>query len=799
MYIYSNTSAKLLYVETEAPLGAYRILDKDGNEISCPLLRCTEENGKYTATLDASALENWSVNTPVLYTFQTDTEAVRFGHNQLRTFQNKHILLNDNPIYLRGYIRGIIAHEHPNMTGGSDYEAACKNIRQAKKYGFNLVRFHSKIPSDDFIRAADELGMLIHLETGFKFKWLFNENNRPVKKVVESFGETLWEDTILRLRNHPSIAIFCIGNEMHRAAHYPEVHAMIQKGRALAPTKLIMDNCGWGEFDRDTADLYIQHMGYYLPYDNHEDMFLSDRLWKSDASAYDVPLKLAPREGEGVRVTRHCDPLKPVLAHEAMHYIDIPDYFALEKKFDEFCEKVGPEYLEKHGIKKPKYFDGLRRFIDRQKLWEDLPDYIAASRKMKLICTKLYLERLRLSRKLCGYEMLQFSDCLKYENKNGIVDFFDDDKGIDAGWMLEMNDDLVLLAEFTQERQYEDEDLTVDIFASDFLPEARVNGTLQLQLDGETLFTGDHFALTGGLQHLFTLSTKVKTSGKPQAHTLSARFVSGDLTVTNSWKFWTYPRVRPQGIPQMQLENTALENYLRSGSKESPLYVTDTFDASVFEKLESGKTVVLLYEYLAERNTWNMPGAVDRFKPCIWDRGHGLGGILSNKAVREVFGDDRYFDRNIAPMLTEGSKVNLNNWPGKVTEHVRGVDKPVRDRYRASRDGIKDFIPEDTLRRFSHLFSVKVGEGTLIVCTFRLQAPEIPVVSNFLELLIDRTETLAADHSITPEELKAWLQQVNEAGFPPEGTTNQTWQNDHMPGEKVLFWEELNMDLAAIK
>ena len=53
MYIYSNISAKLLYVETEAPLGAYRILDKDGNEISCPLLRCVEENGKYTAAICA--------------------------------------------------------------------------------------------------------------------------------------------------------------------------------------------------------------------------------------------------------------------------------------------------------------------------------------------------------------------------------------------------------------------------------------------------------------------------------------------------------------------------------------------------------------------------------------------------------------------------------------------------------------------------------------------------------------------------------------------------------------------------
>lgn len=800
MYIYSNISANLLYVETAEPLGVYHVVDKNGNEVKCPVLRSTEENGKYTATLDASALEAWSVNTPTLYTLQTETETVRFGHTQIYTLQNKMILLNEKPIYLRGYIRGIVAHEHPNMTGGSDYEAACKNIRQAKKYGFNIVRFHSTIPSDDFIRAADELGMLIHLETGFKFKWLYNEQNRPTKKVVESFGETLWEDTILRLRNHPSIAVFCIGNEMHRSSHYPEVHAMIKQGRELAPTKIIMDNCGWGEYDRESADMYIQHMGYYLPYAHHDDMFTSDILWKMDASAYDVPLKIAAREGTNQpQITRHCDPLKPVLAHESMHYIDIPDYAALEKKFDAFCEKVGPEYLEAHGIKKPKYFAGIRKLIEQRELAQDMPDYMAATRKMKLICTKLYLERLRLSDKLCGYEMLQFSDCLKYENKNGIVDFFDDDKGIDYKWMLEMNDDLVLLADFSQDRQYEDEDVLVDIFASDFLPDFRVNGTLELQLDGDPIYVGEQFALAGGLQKLLELKTKVKASGKPQAHVLSARFVSGDIEVTNSWKFWTYPRVRPACIPEMELSSSVLENYLRGGSKQSDLYVTDTFNQNVFDKLNAGKTVVLLYEYLAERNTWDMQGAMERFKPCIWDRGHGLGGILPNKAVEAVLGDDRYFDRNVQPLLDVSSKVNLDNWPCKVTEHVIGVDKPVRDRYRASRDGVKDFVPEDTLRRFSHLFSVKVGNGTLIVCTFHLQNPENPVVSNFLELLIDRTDVLNTDAMISAEEFKAWLLKINEAGFREEDTMNRSWQNDADPVEKVLFWEDLNLDLAALK
>ena len=82
MYIYSNISAKLLYVETDAPLGSYRVLDQAGKEIACPVLRTQAEAGKYTATLDASFLAPWSVNEPNLYTLETETEAVRFGHNR---------------------------------------------------------------------------------------------------------------------------------------------------------------------------------------------------------------------------------------------------------------------------------------------------------------------------------------------------------------------------------------------------------------------------------------------------------------------------------------------------------------------------------------------------------------------------------------------------------------------------------------------------------------------------------------------------------------------------------------------
>lgn len=799
LYIYSNVSAGLLYVETPAPLEDCRILDAEGRGVDCPRLISKQKEDVYVTTFDASGLKPWSVYDPALYTIEANGETVRFGHTTISTMQNKAVLLNDKPIYLRGYIRGIVAHEHPNMTGGTDYEAACKNIRQAKKYGFNLVRFHTTVPSEDFLRAADELGLLVHVETGFLFERTVNpETGRPMKRVLD-FGEGRWEKTVRSLRNHPCIAVFCIGNEMHCSAHFPEVHEMVEHGRKLAPNKIIMDNCGWGEYDRDCSDMFIQHMGYYLPYAHHSDMFVDDLCWKEDESAYSVPLKLiSDTENAHTNVSRYAMPLKPVLSHEAMHYVDIVDYEALEKKFDAFCQKVGPEYLEKHGIKKPKYFAGLKKLIEMKNLKDLMPDYIAATRKFRLACTKIFLETLRMSH-LCGYEMLQLSDCLKYENKNGFIDFFDDDKGIDSDWVRQMNDDLVLLAQFEKDRLYENEDINVKVFASDFLPNFRVNGTLEIALDGEVIYNGKQFALAGGLQQLAALNIQAKPAGKPTARTLSARFLYGDQEVKNSWKLWIYPRVRPETVPEMNLCNEALADYLRKGEKKSDLYVTDALDQKLLDKLADGRTALLLYNYQAQQNQWDVQASIERFKPCIWDRGNGLGGILKNKAVEEALGDDKYFDKNVQPLLDVSCKINLDTWPWAVTEHVQGIDKPIRDRYKGLQQGIKEFLPEDTLRRFCHLLSVKIGSGTLVICTFNVSDPENPVVSNVLKLLVDRIDAFAADTAIDADGFKAWLEKVNAEGFRPEDRMNTIWQDDMIPVERVLFWEDLNVNLAAIK
>ena len=151
------------------------------------------------------------------------------------------------------------------------------------------------------------------------------------------------------------------------------------------------------------------------------------------------------------------------------------------------------------------------------------------------------------------------------------------------------------------------------------------------------------------------------------------------------------------------------------------------------------------------------------------------------------------------PLLEAGSKVNLDHFPCKVEQHVSGIDKPVRDRMKGLIHKIKDFIDDDTLRKFSHLFSVKVGKGLLIVCTFNMKNPDSPVKANLLAALFNHIDAFQTECSITPEAFIKWLDETNAKGFTPEDVMNHFWEIDNKAVEDTLFWEEAGIDLSKLK
>jgi len=159
------------------------------------LLKSGRNNGKFS--FDTDGLECWSPETPKMYTLRlicAGRELSRkFGVRRL-TVEGEHFRLNGLPYYLRGICEHGYFPEtvHPNH----DAKFYRNVIRKVKALGFNFIRFHTYIPEEEYMQAADELGILIHVES---------PNNTTISE---------WEEIVRFCRRHPSVVIYCCGNEL---------------------------------------------------------------------------------------------------------------------------------------------------------------------------------------------------------------------------------------------------------------------------------------------------------------------------------------------------------------------------------------------------------------------------------------------------------------------------------------------------------------------------------------------------------------------------------------------------------
>ena len=362
-------------------------------------------------------LELWSVDLPVLYGFSAkistengeETAEGKFGFRTLST-NGKNVCLNGVPIFIRGYIRGATAHEHSNNAGLSETEFYRKNISEAKKFGFNLVRFHSVVPNETFFNVADELGMLVHIELRPPHDIYNNLEEMVTTRNAVVPGDFL-EEVINKGYNHPSLAVYCIGNEIKNAPD-GTIRAIKEKIDALDGTRLFLDTCAWGENGRPDIDIDVQHLSYYFPFGKHAKMYDDTDNLLVVGSSVDKPMKT---DGLNSSLTRTPRFGVPLLAHEACHYTALRDFARLKEKF------------VKSSATCPWWIDEELKLIEEKGYSEHYGKMYLASKHFQAECWKTAFEAMRSSKLLGGFHFLQFADTDVYENSNGVVDCFDDE------------------------------------------------------------------------------------------------------------------------------------------------------------------------------------------------------------------------------------------------------------------------------------------------------------------------------------------------------------------------------------
>lgn len=788
------------------------VKDADGNVISKGQV-AGGKGEKIDFTADIPNCRLWSINDPYLYTFEIGEYPVKFGMRTIAV-KGRDILLNGEKIFLKGYIRGREAHDHPNLAGVSLTEYYEKNLRAAKDYGFNLIRFHSRIPDEECFEVANRIGMLIHIEIRKYYGRYQKERATMVSDSGELINEEAWRQSILELRNHPSLMVYCMGNEIRHPGTNPFVEHIAHVTKELDPTRLFIDTCAHGEFDRTYVDFDVQHMSYFYPFGKDYDMFENTYNWLIYGSCRGQQLTDADCEDDpNYKITRAVNPERPVLAHEICHYTAYRDLKTLEEKFDRYC----PE-------SKPWWIGELQKLIELKGCGGEYDKLRDASRFFQFASWKLAIEAARRSKLLCGYHFLQFCDTERYENSNGIVDCFDDKTGVSEGEFLKFNADTVLLADLPRRTYYEHEKVRIPILLSHFDVAINGNGDFSFELrEGDKVIQAGKLAGIDlnerGRREIVSIELKMPESAKPRKLELIARItMENGLGIVNNWNLWNFPN-RPAELEPpkatVALDKVCIQarypQFVSSGSVEKPekLLIVNRFSDDVFRHLRNGGDVLMLYRVPENRNRkaaaepeqYYMPSVWDRLKGCIWDRGNNLGAYINPHPIFARFPHDGFMDLQFYGLIDDADKFNLDTFPVPVTPLMRGVDRPVRDRFDVYTYGLSEFQPEWTLRRFGYAVELQAGKGRLFMTGFNFTklGQGIPEVSSMFESIVCyvASDEFKPRDAITMEVLENYLRDCGAAPRLKERKMTQYWQLNEEPLESARYWKESEEYIAG--
>lgn len=764
----------------------------------------TETAAGKTLTFSACfPAELWSVERPVLYrltallTFAdgaAETVCDSFGYRYFDC-DEKNIYLNGYPFYMRAYIRGCAAHEHQNNCNLPEYEFYKKNILAAKSYGFNAIRFHSVIPPEACFRAADELGILIHIEMRAEKSEYDNLHEMLYGKNDFVSDEELL-DIIHSLYNHPSFMVYCVGNEIRQPGKKPRIRAIRDFIKQHDPNRLFIDTCAHGEYDRDYVDFDVQHMGYFFPYGKHGDMFENTDNLLCFGTVHDRDMV---QDTDGGKIRRAIAFSRPLIAHEVCHYTSWRDFYALKEKF------------EKYGRPAPWWVEEEIKMIEAKGYRAGFHETLQITKDYQFRCWKTALEGIRASRLLSGFHMLQFADTDRYENSNGVVDCFDDPHGISPEAFRQFNADTVLLARLPRQIYAGGDTVKIPVLLSQYQIHPPVSGTFSYQVtdnSGRIYSQGtlsDMDTGRSGLYDLCSVELFLPETEKAEKLSLCCRLAFDDGTdCINSWELWVFPACKTLALDaQADMQESYLQHVCRF-NEGSSLLLTDKLDDSLFEKLEQGQDVLLLYRsdwtrHLLHKDMtpprYAFRAVWERYKGVIWDRGTINGGPDQKDILnRYGFVTDGQINFQYYPLIEDCDKINLDDFPVAPDSLVSGLDKSSRDRFDPQIFKLPELMYDRTMRRFSYAFAVRVGRGRLLVTGFNFTGVDEcnPASCAMLKTLIAycHSEDFAPKAQLSAAELKAYLAGVAAEGPQKERMMTQYWQLDAEPVESMDYWTE---------
>ncbi|MGQ7855949.1 glycoside hydrolase family 2 TIM barrel-domain containing protein [Pedobacter sp. WC2501] len=200
----------------------FSVINREGKQVLKHVLEedIIEDNtGKGVSNLLISQPEIWSVERPYLYTLVAkiidsenqiiDQQSTTFGIRRFHFDALKGFSLNGKPMK----ILGVCLHHDLGALGAAvNVRAMERQLEIMKAMGVNAIRTAHNPPAPEFLDLCDKMGFLV-MDEAFDM-WAKKKTKNDYHLNFPEWHKADLEDMIKRDRNHPSIILWSIGNEI---------------------------------------------------------------------------------------------------------------------------------------------------------------------------------------------------------------------------------------------------------------------------------------------------------------------------------------------------------------------------------------------------------------------------------------------------------------------------------------------------------------------------------------------------------------------------------------------------------
>ena len=675
-------------------------------------------------------MKPWSDKEPNLYQVEiklitndgvVDTIRQPFGMRSL-VRDGVGLKLNGKPIMLRGT-------DAFSIKPAKDYLSELDNARLKlsiiKKLGFNWIRNNKKIPSEVYMQAADEVGIMYQVE------------------ATGAYSLEEWAKGMIACRKHPSVVLYCPGNEETiDEAKIEYLRSIAIQQKVLVPDGLFnpQEAMPGVEYRFDIQSLHPEDIVYY-PFIHNAPRLAALKEFSDVFGNYSWGwLSYSPIYGDRKDLDKRMSIYeRPLLSHEtgiSGSYIDLSS----ENKY-----KIKADV--------PKMYAIGRSQLTKAGLLDKADTYYKNSCAWQLLTRKYNTEMIRKCKYMNGYDMMNAADITTYRDgfQCGLMnEFFELKPGNKVEDILKFNGESVVLLDcYTYRNLLAGEKVSYDAMSSLYGDKPIKEGQLEWSLtDGKSAYSHGTINLSnvdiGKVEKIGAINFTAPIVKRPVKLTLKVRLSGGEYNLVNDWDFWVFPSVDAGKIDagvelavlrKYSMPYTAFRDMRESTSN---LRVVSTLDDYILKHLEVGGNVVLL-------GSGNFPALKTTFQLRSGDQPNGnFATVITKHPALSNFPNNGYCDWQFFTMMEGGSAVTFNN-PNITFDPIIEVVS-----------SYKDIIKQ------ASLFEFNVGKGKLLVCSMNLN-PSDPGGNYLMHSILSYASGNAFKprNSITMEQLKQLIGKGN--------------------------------------